>query len=417
VKLAFIYPPRLVGGRPVDFTNVWGSGRGLTGSETNLLVSARELAALGHEVGLLVEAPNALEWEGVKLLDLRGCEGGIGGGVPLCDAVIVGFDVDYLRLAAPGPLRVVLQQCNDFSFAKPDFRDFVDLYILPSHAHVRSQTDPAVRPELAGLGGYLPADKCEVQPNGVFLEDFDSLGEVAREPGLCVHSSSPDRALHIVLQEWVAIKRAVPHARLEVFYYSLESYRQQFRGQHIEGRGLWQDFAGRSQYIDHALRELAPFGVRAIGPVSRKALALRLRQAELLLYPADPVQWTESFGCAVLEGCAAGALPIISDVDAFGEIFGGACPMVRSPAIRHAAEWRDMVITRLKNPGLVEMERKKARALAERLTWQHSAKVLEEILLRRGKHEKRAPYEPPAVRRVDPDDPRAVQLREELSQK
>jgi glycosyltransferase involved in cell wall biosynthesis len=381
MRLAFIYPPRLVGGRPIDFGNVWNSPRGLTGSETNLLASAKELVGLGHEVVLFIEAPNAHSWDGVDLCDLAE----LPRTASAFDAVIVGFDVDWLReVSQPGPLRVVIQQCNDFAFAKPDFRDFVDAYVLPSHAHVKSQTDPAIRPELARLGGYLEPEKCEVQPNGCYLEAYDRL-EVAREAGRCVWMQSPDRGLHLVAQEWLPIKRAVPHAELRVFYYSLDSYRSQYRGADVKqvGDPVWRDFAKRAQYIDDALTKLAPFGVKAIGPISKDQLARELKEAELLLYPCDPVQWTESFGCSVLEGCASGALPVISDVDAFGEIFGGYCPMVKSPARNHMAEWTSLVISRLKNKGLADMERAKARKLAERLTWKNAGMVLEGILERR----------------------------------
>lgn len=394
MRLAFLYPPRLVGGRSLDFDNVWTAARGLTGSETNLLASAKELAALGHEVVLYIEAPHARDWwEGVRVRDLRTVADASFRGAfnvakgrhdPLFDAVIVGFDVDWLRNVCSPTLRVVIQQCNDFAFAKPDFRDFVDVYVLPSHAHVKSQTDHSIRPELERLGGWLEPEKCEVQPNGCYPEEYDKI-QVERQPGLCVSISSPDRGLHLALQEWPAIKRAIPHAELRVFYYSLDSYRSQYRGADLRpvADAVWRDFAKRAQYIDMALTRLAPFGVKAIGPVSKAELATQLKSAELLFYPCDPVQWTESFGCSVLEGCAAGALPIISDVDAFGEIFGGYCPMVKSPARKNMAEWTSLVITRLKNKGLADMERKRARVLADKLTWRHSAKVLEGILERR----------------------------------
>lgn len=383
MRLAFIYPPRLVGGRPLDFDNVWTAARGLTGSETNLLASAKELAALGHDVELFIDQSVPETWDGVRLRRFDFMQFSIPMG--RFDAVIVGFDVDWLReISQPGPLRVVIQQCNDFAFAKPDFRDFVDVYVLPSHAHVKSQTDRSIRPELERLGGWLEAEKCEVQPNGCYPEEYDKI-QVERQPGLCVSISSPDRGLHLALQEWPAIKRAIPHAELRVFYYSLDNYRSQYRGADLRPvtDAVWRDFAKRAQYIDMALDRLAPFGVKAIGPVSKTELATQLKSAELLFYPCDPVQWTESFGCSVLEGCASGALPIISDVDAFGEIFGGYCPMVKSPARKNMAEWTSLVVTRLKNKGLADMERKRARVLADKLTWRNSAKVLEEILERR----------------------------------
>lgn len=386
MRIAFVFPPMLVGGRPVDWHHVWDSPRGLTGSETQLVVVAKEMAARGHICDLYVEGPNTDFWGKVELCELSK----LGARAQAYDVVAVALDCNLLRVIPPGPLRVCFQQCNDFRFGEPGWRDWCDLFVLPSEPHRRMFVDPAVRPSLGGLGGWLPADRVAVVPNGCYPEEYgESLGEVVdrqRTRGKCVFISSPDRGLHIGLQEYPAIKRACPWATLDVYYYSLESFRAMYRGQREDPN--WnpesKEWLRRSQYIDKALTALAPYGVRAIGSVGRKDLVEVLKSAEVLAYPCDPIAWTESFSCATLEGCASGALPVISEVDCLREVYGAAVPTV--PEVRSragAAAWRELVIRALTDREWTDSYRRKARALAERLSWRHVAEQMEALFLER----------------------------------
>ena len=386
MRIAFVFPPMLVGGRPVDWHHVWDSPRGLTGSETQLVCVAKEMAARGHEVALGIESPNAPIWEGVHLFDLRAPIWDI----TRFDVVAVALDCNLLRAVPDGPLRVCFQQCNDFKYAEPGWRDFVDLFVLPSEPHLRMFVDPTVRPSLGGLGGWLPLEKTAVVPNGCYPEEYgESLGEVVdrqRIRGKCVFISSPDRGLHIGLQEYLALKKAVPWATLDVYYYSLESFRAMYRGQKEDPNwnAEWKEWLRRSQYIDKALAALAPYGVRAIGSVGRAQLVEVMKSAEVLAYPCDVIAWTESFSCATLEGCASGALPVISEVDCLGEVYGSSVPTVREVRTRAgAARWRELVIRALTDKEWADGYRRKARALAEGLSWRHVAGKMEVLFLDR----------------------------------
>lgn len=382
MRIAFVFPPMLVGGRPVDFEHVWDSPRGLTGSETQLLCVAKEMAARGHDCWLYIDVPNAERWEGVKLFDLRrfAVENAAH------DVVAVALDCNALKaIRADGPLRVCFQQCNDFRYGESGWRGWTDLIVLPSHAHRRMFVDPTVRPALAGLGGWLPAEKVAVVPNGCYPEEYGSAREVIdcqRIRGKCVYISSPDRGLHIALQEWPAIRRAVPWATLDVYYYSLESFRAMYRGQKEDSNwnAEWKEWLRRSQYIDQGLDALAGHGVRAIGPVGRTALVEVMKQAEVLAYSCDVISWTESFSCATLEGCASGALPIISEIDCLGEVYGAAVPTVREVRSKEgAAGWRELVIKTLTDRPWADEHRRKARALAETMTWRDVAEKMEKV--------------------------------------
>lgn len=385
MRIAFVFPPMLVGGRPVDWHHVWDAPRGLTGSETQLVVVAKEMAARGHEVTLGIEAPNAARWEGVSLFDSRAPIWDIA----RLDVVVVGLDVNVLKLVPPGPMRVCFQQCNDFRFAEPGWRDWTDLFVLPSEAHRRMFTQPAIRPALEGLGGWLPTDKVAVVPNGCYPEEYGTAQQVIdsqRTRGKCVYISSPDRGLHIGLQEYLKLKKVCPWATLDVYYYSLDHFRGMYRGQKEDPNwsAEYKEWLRRSQYVDRALDALKPHGVRAVGSVGRAELAKVLLQAEVLAYPCDVISWTESFSCATLEGCASGALPIISRIDCLGEVYGEAVPTVPEVRSREgAAAWRELVIKALTDRAWADGWRQKAHALAEDLSWRNVAKQMEELFERK----------------------------------
>jgi glycosyltransferase involved in cell wall biosynthesis len=365
VRLAFVYPPLIVQRRDVDFTNLWDSVRGTTGSELMVLGLARAMAARGHDVGLYIERPNASRWDGVRLHDLSLLSTNSSN----CDAVVSLADTDLLRNAAPSAARIVLQQLNDFSYASKDFADHVDIFVSPSEPH-------RVRIE-----GLYPAteNRWRVVPNGCDPSEYDTTRKVA---GRCVYTSSPDRGLHLVLQEWPHIRKAVPGAELRIFYFALERFLAEWRER--EEKESWpfdmKELCRRSQYIDHAVGRLAGHGVRVMGAASRRQLASELSEAEVLAFPCDTLTWSEGFSCATMEGCAAGALPVISAEDAFGDIYGGACPMVPSKAHQHAKEWRELVIRALTDESWAAEHRRLARELAEQHSWERIAARFEPVV-------------------------------------
>lgn len=376
MRIAFIFPPMLVGGRPVDFHHVWDAPRGLTGSEAHLLCTAKELAARGHECVMHIEAPNAAKWEGVHLADSR---------APVWstnqfDVVAVSLDCNALRDAPPDALRVCFQQCNDFSYGQPGWRDWTDLIVLPSEPH---RTMFTTHPRLHHLGGHLPPEKVDVVPNGCYPEEYEVNPQ--RKRGRCVSISSPDRGAHLILQEWLPIRAKVPWATLRVFYYSLESFLNDWRGKREEPSWPvgWKEWCRRSQYMDRAFVELAPHGVTKVGSVSRQQLVRELAEAELVLYPCDTIDWTESFSCATLEGCAAGAVPVIAGTDCLGEVYGAACPCVPEPARKNMDAWRELVVRALTDQPFLEDYRARGLALAKEYSWGAAAEKMERVFEKR----------------------------------
>jgi glycosyltransferase involved in cell wall biosynthesis len=356
VKLAFVFPPGLLNGRTLDFTNLLGDKRGTTGSEIVALAFPSEMAARGHDVTLFVEKFNA---DGYSLkgkspvtlrqfMELRECSSQYDAVLAVC----IMNDVDLFQKIDPRCVRVCFQQVNDFKFASKGFQDFVDIFIAPSAAEVEYLKPWPIDPK-----------KWIVIPNGCYPEDYLTDEKV---PGRCVYLSSPDRGLHNLLEQWGAIKSAIPYAELKIFYHGLQEYLSAEQGdrRHVPR-------------IESIKRHLNQPGVTVCGAVSRAELARELSEAETLTFPVDCLDWTESFSCATLEGCASGALPIIVGADAMGDIYKGAVPTVPPPARDHLDEWTALVIRALTVPPWTESWRRKARTFAEMHAWPVLAEKLE----------------------------------------
>ena len=78
----------------------------------------------------------------------------------------------------------------------------------------------------------------------------------------------------------------------------------------------------------------------------------------------------------VLEGCAAGACPVISDCDALGDVYRELDPV----PVGQWGVWRDRVIKALTDSDYRNDMNRRARAIAERNTWKHHAKKLDELI-------------------------------------
>ena len=207
-------------------------------------------------------------------------------------------------------------------------------------------------------------------------------------PGRAVYISSPDRGLHHLLGAWPRIKRTIPEAELRVFY-RLQPWIDGFKT-----TGYFppiEPLRRRALYIEEALQRmrerggLTRWGIKICDSVSRNQIAKELSEASVLAYPCDTVQWSEGFSCSVLEACAAGALPVITDCDALGEVYrdSGAIVVPRG----NWSLWADNVVEALRGTysgsarvlGCVLEPASELRAFAEARTWARHVEKLEEL--------------------------------------
>jgi FkbM family methyltransferase len=372
MKIAFLYGPFSLGNPPppdrlFDFANLWESPRGMTGSEHSCVSYAAEMCRRGHEVTLYVPQDGPDFSPGVKVRNLThlSAEGG------RFDVVYTWNEPDLLRAVPSGPMRMMNQQLNDFGYCQPGWEQCVDVLTAPSQPHLEY---------LRRLSHEAKSRKGEVVPNGCNPTIYDLTKKV---PGRVAYISSPDRGLHWLLQEWPKIRKRVPEAHLRIYYYSLQRWIDHVKvitpahpSESLREQGK------RARYIDQMLPMLRGHGVELVGGVSRVQMARELSEAMVLAYPCDTVSWTEGFSVSTLEGCASGAIPVITNVDALGGIYGGYVPMVDAPVGRHLAEWAEHVIAHLK-PGVHrETVVRQARMRAEHFAWPKLGRELEEMIYR-----------------------------------
>jgi glycosyltransferase involved in cell wall biosynthesis len=337
MRIAVTYGPMCLMRSPEE---TWNDPR--TGSEVGWRRIVEELRELGHDVSATPRDYHAS-----------------------VDVAVSINEPDSLRVFPNAKLRVCMFWLNEFSFCKEGFDDHVDLYLSPSEAH---------RQKAIGEWGAPRPEKWRVTYLGCSPRDFLG-GANARVLGRAVYCSSPDRGLHRVLEQWPAIKRAVPHASLKVFY-RLEPW---FRGfdstpyyppiEKLRHRALW---------CEEALRRMSgpEWGITVVDSVSHDELMREMQAAEVLLHPCETTSWSEGFSVTVLEGCANGACPVISDCDALGEVYAELDPV----PVGQWGKWRDDVVRALTDEAFRSQRNEKAAAIAARHTWRAHAERLDEVI-------------------------------------
>jgi glycosyltransferase involved in cell wall biosynthesis len=360
VKLAISFGPYCCPSG-FDHSRIWEDGdRALSGSDLGVYRMSQEASALGHEVHVFTFAKpgtNVPEvWEGISLhpFEHRFRHE--------FDAFVCWNECDPL-IGARARLRVCSLQINSI-VGNPVA---TDLWLSPSEWHRRRLS-------------HLHQAPWEVVPDGADTEPFDLLAAhgLQKEPGRVIWTSSPDRGLHWLLQEWPMIRKAVPHATLRVFY-PIDGWLDRMAAV-TSGPPDIIEQKTRADFIRKRRPVLEQLGVELRGGVSRVEITKEIAAAECLAYSCDPTIPTEGFSCSVMECAAARSCPIITNVDAFPEIYGDSLPMVDLPLSRNAPAFRSLVIRALTDKPWRDEVNTKARALAERFTWKKATERMMEVL-------------------------------------
>lgn len=367
MMIAMVYGAWSVGSRPFNMSNLWDDPRGLTGSELSFFCMAREMRNLGHRISIFTRyhSMNQSSWEGCDIFNVDELTKVGKSRLTNLDAVCSWNEPDMLRGVSPRSVRFVNQQLNDFDYCQPGFDDFVDVYSSPSDAHKAYITKLVPRP-----------DKWEVLHNGC---DPFQYPEMDRVPGRVIYASSPDRGLHLLLQEWPKIRKRVPNAHLRVFYNFhpwFEVLQNESFSQHPDVR----ECCFRAMYIREAMRRLKSHGVEHLHSISRVQMAREMSQARVLAYPCDTIRYTEGFSVTLMEACAAGVLPVTSSVDALGDIYGQVVPMVKAPVGDNLDEFVEYVIRGLTDEVWRRDTTERTLKFAHDYKWSILARRFENIL-------------------------------------
>jgi glycosyltransferase involved in cell wall biosynthesis len=177
---------------------------------------------------------------------------------------------------------------------------------------------------------------------------------------------------------WPEIRFAYPDAELHIFYEV-----QQW----IDKAILLNSEVGiRARYVVRRIEALKRHGVVLRGALPPVQLAQELLQADVMLYPCSPVRHTEGFSVSTMESCAAGAIPVITDADALGEIYGqsGACVIPRSPGREWTDTYLEVVLKLLGDSGREKL-RDQVREFSRRFDWGVVSGQWQEMIERRGR--------------------------------
>jgi glycosyltransferase involved in cell wall biosynthesis len=217
-----------------------------------------------------------------------------------------------------------------------------------------------------------PAD-WQVLPNAV-----EGLERVERRPvpGRVIYHTSPDRGLHVLLEQWPGIRERVPDATL-----------------HVVGDVNAFAYAGhapRSEGERRALRLVAGLerareagGVELLGRLPRRELLRELAEASVFAFPATVQAPCETFSISILECLTIGLPVVLSPVDALASLWRGAVEVVGSPVEDHAREFGEAVARVLTRPELAASLSERGKLEASLYSFDRSARVLDGIVRRR----------------------------------
>jgi glycosyltransferase involved in cell wall biosynthesis len=350
----------------IDFTRL-ADGRALNGTEASALNLARGLAERGHEVHVFCAAatqnvPSCKELGGARVWWTTEPI------VPGLDAHIAVSEPGLLKKAADDhSFRVAWHHLIDF----PDAYDpvMVDAWVFVSPMHLDEMT------------AHADLIRATWMPNGL---DPTLFADTPHRPHTLAWISSPDRGLHRLLELWPRIRARVPTASLRI-YYRIDPWLELWFG-----RGDDRPMVQRANYISEALHILGrngENGVTVMGPVSRRQFAAELSQTAVVPYTYDPVDpMSELFCGAVVDACAAGAVPVISDLDVLGDNFQGIAEVIPGRPGDSAQAWEDAIVRALTDEPWADAIRARARTFAEGLSYAHVAAAWETFLTKRGIH-------------------------------
>jgi len=366
MKIAIILGSFSTSARPMDFNNIWSNSRGLTGTDLAFVMLAKCLAARGHEIHAFTIHSSDQKpyiWEGVNLhnFDER---------FSIIDdsftSIISISEPDVFMGLTDKPLRVCWQFLNDFTYCNQDSYSYVDKFLAACNKHKDYLKGLTPSPEKWGYLGL-----------GCTPDDYEDK----RVPGRVVWCSSADRGLHLLLQAWPQIRSAVPDATLKIFYHFGVGEIDKIEPNDPSDNYLLTEMAQRVRYIKNAIKRLKNFGVEHIGSISRDQMKKEFSEASVLGYPCDTVSFSEGFSVTILEAHASFTVPVITNRDCLGEVYGNSGALiVKSPVKDNLQDYTELVIKSLTDKRFADSVIDRCRVFAWHNTWDIVAAKMEGII-------------------------------------
>jgi len=190
-------------------------------------------------------------------------------------------------------------------------------------------------------------------------------------PGRMLWGNDPSRGLWHCLDIFDQVRKAIPEASLHITY----DFDRQFE-QH-----RWQANALAELMWDCKRRIETTPGVVSLGALSHEDMLREQMECQVHAMPSDPQNvGSQIHGLLQMEMAAAGVPLVLSDIEAFPEVFGEAATILPLPGTQRKAvgnemmrvdaqDWADEVVALMKSPKRWKAASRASRALAEQWDW------------------------------------------------
>lgn len=278
------------------------------------------------------------------------------------------YAADYLVFATNG-VDPDLGPGNSFASAVDAFPVFSN-----KHAELMRNFRPSI-----------PEEKCYVTGLGIDLDVYrpvkpDPIYDIEKVTGRLFYANDPARGLWHMLDIFDCLKKEVPEASLHISY----DFERQFNNIAYAANTLAEEMWECKRRI------ASTEGVTSLGALSRSDVAREQLECQVHAMPSDPPNvGSQIHGITQMECAAAGCALVLSETEAFPEVFSSAALMLPLPGtyMPHlmrrfdAQDWADNIAPIMRNEDnrLEEMSHR-ARELAAKHTWDAVAENWEDML-------------------------------------
>lgn len=212
----------------------------------------------------------------------------------------------------------------------------------------------------------IDAARCHVTGLGIDLAAYPP--GPAKVAGRVLVANDPARGLWHVLDIFDALRLLVPEATLHVAY-DVDGAFQARR---------WQSTALAEVLLDCQKRLAATPGITVLGAIDRDALVAEQLACQVHVWPSDPPNvGSQIHGLTQMECAAAGAALVLSDIEAFPDVFAAAATILPVPGTFvpelegrvTAQHWADVIAGLMRTPSRLKKAQRASRALAARHDW------------------------------------------------
>lgn len=220
-------------------------------------------------------------------------------------------------------------------------------------------------------------DKCYVTGLGVDLSLYDP--KRPKVPGRMFFSNDPARGLWHALDVFDAVKKNVPDATLHVGY----DFDRQFAVR--RWKSSWQS----EQLWECEKRLKGTPGVVNLGSLTPEETRDQIHECHVHVMPSEPSNvGSQIHGLLQAEHMATGTPCVLSDIEAFGEVFGAAASILPIPGAYidqlerryDAQDWGEAVTRLMRDNKKWHAASKKSVRLARTMVWPNVVKNVDAML-------------------------------------